>query len=130
MPRCGSRSPCDQQNDLDETPSKIHVNHRFAPRWNDELHKPENEQDGGLMQFQLQVQQKKKSEEALEDGEENFVALKLRENERLHLAGADDEENRNHRGENAPLIDVGRHHVHQRDVGGRYFSGPIKSAQL
>src|SRR5205085_9464048 len=118
------------QNDLDETPSKIRVNHRLAPRWSDELHEPENEEDGSLMQFQLQIQQKEKSKEALEEGEEDFLPLKMIECQRLHLAGADHEEDGNHRGENAPLIDVRRHHVHQRDVGGRDFSRPVEGAQL
>ena len=54
----------------------------------------------------------------------------LIERQRAQLAGADHEEDRNHCREDAPLIDVRRHHVHERDVRCRYLACPVERAEL
>src|SRR5260370_30987889 len=111
VPRCRSRPARNQPADFDETPTKIHVNHRLAPRWNDELHEPEDEENDGLMQLQLQVHQQQEPEKTLQNSEDDFLTLKSIKGDWLQMAGADHEEDRDHRRENAPLIDVRGNHV-------------------
>jgi len=53
---------------------------------------PQDEEDRGLVHLELQVQQEQESEKALQDREENFVALVRVEDQRAQFACADHEE--------------------------------------
>src|SRR5438094_7803911 len=60
---------------LHDAPRQVDTDHHAAPRRNHELHEPEREEEQRLVKAQLEIQQQQKSEEALQDRQENLVAL-------------------------------------------------------
>src|SRR5258708_21615792 len=101
---CGRRAPRrDHPHELNDAPSKIHVNHHVTPRRHHELGEPEDEEDQRLVETQLHVHQQEEPEEALENGEQDLLALMDVEGQRPTCASTDDEDDRDHLPNDATL---------------------------
>src|SRR5205085_10536134 len=84
------RPPLAEEKDehqLDRAPAEVDVDHRLPPRGDEELHHPEDEQNQRLVEAELHVLKEEESEEALQDGEEDLLALERVERQRAQLAG-------------------------------------------
>src|SRR5258708_34947069 len=94
---CGRRAPRrDHPHELNDAPSKIHVNHHVTPRRHHELGEPEDEEDQRLVETQLHVHQQEEPQEALENAQKARLALMDVEGQRPHGAGADEEQEGEH----------------------------------
>src|SRR3989454_1864504 len=89
--------------------------------WPHELQAPQEKDPPGLDDVERHVGQKQHPEHRLRDRQQDLRTLEAVERDVRRRPDAETIDDRNHRGEHRPLVDVGRHHVHQ---GHRRFFRP------
>src|SRR5687767_5531753 len=90
-PGRGSLPRPEHFQDLQQAPSGVDPDHLLAHGRNEELHRPETEEDQRLIKDERQIHEQEKSEEALQDRQQDLVALHLVEYQRPDLPRADHE---------------------------------------